>query len=97
MAAAIALHNFPEGFASAPFWRIDEPRFTITAVIIIHDIPEGKQWRYQCGRWLLKVQAYLYSAVGVPMGLGALFAQPGRIRMLMISVASVLQAAQCFI
>ena len=42
MAIAIAMHNFPEGFAvGSGFQASSSLGLTITAVIIIHDIPEG--------------------------------------------------------
>lgn len=76
MAIAIALHNFPEGFAvGSGFEASLSLGFTITAVIMIHDIPEGIAMAVPMragglSRW----KAFAYTILsGVPMGFGALF------------------------
>lgn len=90
MAVAIALHNFPEGFAvGSGFGASTSLGFTITAVIIIHDIPEGIAMAVpmRAGGYS-KFKAFTYTLLsGVPMGLGALFgAALGKISDIMISV-----------
>lgn len=74
MAIAIALHNFPEGFAvGSGFEASASLGFTITAVIMIHDIPEGIAMAVPMraggfSRW----KAFAYTILsGVPMGFGA--------------------------
>lgn len=76
MAIAIALHNFPEGFAvGSGFEASASLGFTITAVIIIHDIPEGIAMAVPMrAGGFSKIKAFAYTLLsGVPMGLGALF------------------------
>ena len=76
MAIAIALHNFPEGFAvGSGFEASTSLGFTITAVIIIHDIPEGIAMAVPMrAGGFSKIKAFTYTLLsGVPMGLGALF------------------------
>lgn len=76
MAIAIALHNFPEGFAvGSGFEASLSLGFTITAVIIIHDIPEGIAMAVPMrAGGFSRVKAFIYTVLsGVPMGLGALF------------------------
>lgn len=89
MAVAIALHNFPEGFAvGSGFGASSSLGFTITAVIIIHDIPEGIAMAVpmRAGGYS-KLKAFTYTLLsGVPMGLGALLgAALGEISAVMIS------------
>ena len=75
MAIAIALHNFPEGFAvGSGFEASLSLGVTITAVIIIHDIPEGIAMAVPMrAGGLSKSKAFTYTLLsGVPMGLGAL-------------------------
>ena len=75
MAIAIALHNFPEGFAvGSGFEASISLGFTITAVIIIHDIPEGIAMAVPMrAGGFSKMKAFTYTLLsGVPMGLGAL-------------------------
>ncbi|MGI6668102.1 MAG: ZIP family metal transporter [Acetivibrionales bacterium] len=67
MAVAIALHNFPEGFAvGSGFGASSSLGFTITAVIIIHDIPEGIAMAVpmRAGGYSKAQSFHLYSAVG---------------------------------
>ena len=75
MAIAIAMHNFPEGFAVGSGFEAS-PRLglTITAVIIIHDIPEGIAMAVPMrAGGLSRFRAFAYTVLsGVPMGLGAL-------------------------
>lgn len=75
MAIAIAMHNFPEGFAvGSGFEASTRLGLTITAVIIIHDIPEGIAMAVpmRVGGFS-KLRAFAYTILsGVPMGLGAL-------------------------
>lgn len=76
MAIAIALHNFPEGFAvGSGFEASVSLGLTITAVIIIHDIPEGIAMAVPMrAGGFSKIKAFTYTLLsGVPMGLGALF------------------------
>ncbi len=76
MAIAIAMHNFPEGFAvGSGFEASASLGFTITAVIIIHDIPEGIAMALPMrAGGFSKIKAFAYTLLsGVPMGLGALF------------------------
>ena len=74
MSAAIALHNFPEGFAvGSGFEASARLGFTITAAIIIHDIPEGIAMAVpmRAGGYS-KMKAFIITLLsGVPMGLGA--------------------------
>ena len=89
MAIAIALHNFPEGFAvGSGFGASASLGFTITAVIIIHDIPEGIAMAVpmRAGGYS-KFKAFAYTLLsGFPMGLGALLgAALGKISDAMIS------------
>ncbi len=75
MAIAIALHNFPEGFAvGSGFEASISLGFTITAVIIVHDIPEGIAMAVPMrAGGFSRVKAFTYTLLsGVPMGLGAL-------------------------
>jgi ZIP family zinc transporter len=75
MAIAIAMHNFPEGFAvGSGFEASISLGFTITAVIIIHDIPEGIAMAVPMrAGGFSKSKAFLYTLLsGVPMGFGAL-------------------------
>lgn len=75
MAIAIALHNFPEGFAvGSGFEASISLGFTITAVIVIHDIPEGIAMAVPMrAGGFSKLKAFTYTILsGVPMGLGAL-------------------------
>ncbi len=75
MAIAIAMHNFPEGFAvGSGFEASSSLGFTITAVIIIHDIPEGIAMAVPMrAGGFSKLKAFGYTLLsGVPMGLGAL-------------------------
>lgn len=75
MAIAIALHNFPEGFAvGSGFEASMSLGITITAVIIIHDIPEGIAMAVPMrAGGFSKAKAFTYTLLsGVPMGLGAL-------------------------
>jgi len=75
MAIAIALHNFPEGFAvGSGFEASTSLGLTITAVIIIHDIPEGIAMAVPMrAGGFSKLKAFAYTVLsGVPMGLGAL-------------------------
>jgi len=75
MAIAIALHNFPEGFAVGSGFEVSSSLgFTITAAIIIHDIPEGIAMAVpmRAGGYS-RVKAFSYTLLsGVPMGVGAL-------------------------
>ena len=76
IAIAIALHNFPEGFAvGSGFKASTSLGFTITAVIMIHDIPEGIAMAVPMrAGGLSRIKAFGYTVLsGVPMGLGALF------------------------
>ncbi len=76
MAIAIALHNFPEGFAvGSGFEASASLGFTITAVIMIHDIPEGIAMAVPMrAGGFSKLKAFTLTILsGVPMGLGALF------------------------
>jgi len=75
MAIAIALHNFPEGFAvGSGFEASATLGFTITAVIVIHDIPEGIAMAVPMrAGGFSKLKAFTYTILsGAPMGLGAL-------------------------
>ena len=75
MAIAIAMHNFPEGFAvGSGFQASSSLGLTITAVIIIHDIPEGIAMAVPMrAGGFSKLRAFAYTILsGVPMGLGAL-------------------------
>jgi zinc transporter, ZIP family len=75
MAIAIAMHNFPEGFAvGSGFEASISLGFTITAVIIIHDIPEGIAMAVPMrAGGFSKSKAFIYTLLsGVPMGFGAL-------------------------
>lgn len=75
MAIAIAMHNFPEGFAvGSGFEASSSLGITITAVIIIHDIPEGIAMAVPMRvGGLSKLKAFTYTLLsGVPMGFGAL-------------------------
>ncbi|NMA33367.1 MAG: ZIP family metal transporter [Clostridiaceae bacterium] len=75
MAIAIALHNFPEGFAvGSGFEASTSLGLTITAVIIIHDIPEGIAMAVPMrAGGFSRLKAFAYTMLsGVPMGLGAL-------------------------
>ena len=75
MAIAIAMHNFPEGFAvGSGFEASASLGFTITAAIIIHDIPEGIAMAVPMrAGGLSRLKAFGYTLLsGVPMGLGAL-------------------------
>jgi ZIP family zinc transporter len=75
MAIAIALHNFPEGFAvGSGFEASLSLGFTITAVIVIHDIPEGIAMAVPMrAGGFSKAKAFFYTVLsGVPMGFGAL-------------------------
>lgn len=75
MSIAIALHNFPEGFAvGSGFEASISLGFTITAVIIIHDIPEGIAMAIPMrAGGFSKIKAFTYTLLsGVPMGLGTL-------------------------
>ncbi len=76
MAIAIALHNFPEGFAvGSGFEASASIGLTITAVIVIHDIPEGIAIAVPMrAGGFSRLRSFLYTILsGVPMGLGALF------------------------
>lgn len=76
MSIAIALHNFPEGFAvGSGFEASTSLGLTITAIIIIHDIPEGVAMAVPMrAGGLPKLKTFMYTILsGVPMGLGALF------------------------
>lgn len=76
MAIAIAMHNFPEGFAvGSGFEASASLGFTITAVIIIHDIPEGIAMALPMrAGGFSRIKAFAYTLLsGVPMGFGALF------------------------
>jgi len=76
MAVALALHNFPEGFAvGSGFEASTGLGITITAAIIIHDIPEGIAMALPMrAGGMSKMRAFLYTLLsGVPMGLGAFF------------------------
>ena len=75
MAIAIAMHNFPEGFAvGSGFEASISLGFTITAVIVIHDIPEGIAMAVPMrAGGFSKSKAFIYTLLsGVPMGFGAL-------------------------
>lgn len=74
MATAIALHNFPEGFAvGSSFEASSTIGFTITAVIIIHDIPEGIAIAVPLrSGGFSKLKSFVYTVLsGLPMCLGA--------------------------
>jgi ZIP family zinc transporter len=74
MAIAMALHNFPEGFAvGSGFEASTSLGITITAAIIIHDIPEGIAMALPMrAGGMSKIRAFSYTLLsGVPMGLGA--------------------------
>lgn len=74
MAVAIALHNFPEGFAvGSGFEASASLGLTITAVIMIHDIPEGLAMAVPMrAGGFSKLKAFAYTILsGVPMGFGA--------------------------
>lgn len=76
MAIAIALHNFPEGFAvGSGFQASAGLGFTLTAVIMIHDIPEGIAMAVPMrAGGFSKLKAFAYTVLsGVPMGFGAFF------------------------
>lgn len=89
MAIAIALHNFPEGFAvGSGFEASASLGFTITAVIMIHDIPEGLAMAVPMrAGGLSKLKAFTYTILsGVPMGFGAfLGAALGEISQLLVA------------
>lgn len=89
MAIAIALHNFPEGFAvGSGFEASASLGFTITAVIMIHDIPEGLAMAVPMrAGGLSKMRAFIYTILsGVPMGFGAfLGAALGEISQLLVA------------
>lgn len=75
MSVAIALHNFPEGFAvGSGFEASASLGFTITVAIIIHDIPEGVAMAVPMrAGGLSKLKAFLFTLLsGVPMCFGAL-------------------------
>ena len=90
MAIAIALHNFPEGFAvGSGFEASASLGFTITAVIMIHDIPEGLAMAVPMrAGGFSKLKAFTYTILsGVPMGFGAfLGAALGDISQLLVAV-----------
>lgn len=74
MALAIALHNFPEGFAvGSGFEASASIGLTITAVIIIHDIPEGIAIAVPLrAGGFSRLKSFAYTILsGVPMGFGA--------------------------
>lgn len=74
MAVAIALHNFPEGFAvGSGFEASASLGITITIVIMIHDIPEGIAMAVPMrAGGFSKLKAFTYTILsGVPMGFGA--------------------------
>ena len=75
VAAGIALHNLPEGFAVGSSFKASTTIGTaITAVIIMHDIPEGIAMALpmKVGGYS-KAKAFSYTLLsGVPMGIGAL-------------------------
>lgn len=74
MAIAIALHNFPEGFAvGSGFEASASLGITITAVIMIHDIPEGLAMAIPMrAGGFSRLKAFTYTILsGLPMGLGA--------------------------
>jgi len=75
MSIAIALHNFPEGFAvGSGFEASMKLGFTITIAIVIHDIPEGIAMAVpmRAGGYS-KTKAFLFTLLsGVPMCFGAL-------------------------
>lgn len=76
MAVAMALHNFPEGFAvGSGFEASTSLGITITAAIIIHDIPEGIAMALPMrAGGMSKITAFSYTLLSsVPMGLGAFF------------------------
>ncbi len=83
MAIAIAMHNFPEGFAvGSGFEASSSLGLTITAVIVIHDIPEGIAIAVPMrAGGFSRLKAFSYTLLsGVPMGFGALLgAALGRI------------------
>lgn len=75
MSIAIALHNFPEGFAvGSGFEASLSLGLTITIAIIIHDIPEGIAMAIPMrAGGFSKIKAFTFTLLsGVPMGLGAL-------------------------
>lgn len=75
MAIAIAMHNFPEGFAvGSGFEASSSLGITITAVIVIHDIPEGIAMAVPMrAGGLSKLKSFTYTLLsGIPMGFGAL-------------------------
>ncbi len=75
MAVAIAMHNFPEGFAvGSGFEASASLGLTITVVIIIHDIPEGIAMAVPMrAGGFSKFKAFAYTLLsGIPMGFGAL-------------------------
>lgn len=74
MAAGIALHNLPEGFAvGSGFQASVSLGTTITAVIIIHDIPEGiaMSLPMKAGGYSNSKTFFYTLLSGIPMGLGA--------------------------
>jgi ZIP family zinc transporter len=90
MAVGIALHNFPEGFAVGSAFKASRTLgFTITSVIIIHDIPEGIAMAVpmRVGGFS-RIRSFIYTLLsGVPMGVGALLgAVLGNVSKEMISV-----------
>ncbi len=75
MSVAIALHNFPEGFAvGSGFETSINLGLTITIAIIIHDIPEGIAMAIPMrAGGFSKMKTFAYTLLsGIPMGLGAL-------------------------
>lgn len=90
MAAAIALHNFPEGFAvGSGFEASSTIGFTITAVIVIHDIPEGIAIAVPLrSGGFSKIKSFFYTVLsGIPMCFGAfLGAALGSISQALISI-----------
>lgn len=90
MAIAIALHNFPEGFAvGSGFEASASLGITITAVIMIHDIPEGLAMAVPMrAGGFSRLKAFGYTVLsGVPMAFGAfLGAALGGISQLLISI-----------
>lgn len=75
MAIAIALHNFPEGFAvGSGFGASVNLGFAITVAIVIHDIPEGIAMAVPMrAGGFSKTKAFILTLLsGLPMGLGAL-------------------------
>ena len=76
MAIAIALHNFPEGFAvGSGFEASAGIGLTITAVIIIHDIPEGVAIASTDeSRWFFQMEGLrLHRVIRSPNGIWRLF------------------------